>query len=82
LVDKVWDKGTPIRGKNPDTHRRDALGNELYKPSFGKQGEKSWEMDHIKPVNKGGSDSLKNLQPLQTEANREKADKYPFKPKP
>lgn len=82
LIDKVWDKGSPIRGKNSEVHRRDALGNPIYKPSYGKEGEKSWEIDHKKPINKGGTDDLRNLQPLQTEANREKGDKYPFKPKP
>lgn len=82
LVDKVWEKGAPIRGENPDVRRRDPYGNPIYKPSFGKQGDQSWEIDHIKPTSKGGSDHLKNLQPLQTETNREKADKYPFKPEP
>jgi 5-methylcytosine-specific restriction endonuclease McrA len=81
LIDAVWNKGAPIRGKNPDVHRKDAYGNPLYKPSFGKTGEKSWEIDHKKPLAKGGSESIKNLQPLQTATNREKADKYPFKPK-
>ncbi len=79
LIDKVLDKGTPIQGKNPNTHRRDSFGNEIHKPSFGKSGEKSWEIDHKKPSSKGGSDNLRNLQPLQTETNREKGDKYPFK---
>jgi 5-methylcytosine-specific restriction endonuclease McrA len=80
LIDKVWNKGTPIKGKNPEVHRRDAYGNPLHKPSFGKQGEKSWEIDHKVPIKKGGSDNLRNLQPLQTETNREKGDKYPFNP--
>jgi 5-methylcytosine-specific restriction endonuclease McrA len=79
-IAQVWDKGEQIRGKDPDLYRRDAFGNEIYKPSFGKQGAKSWEVDHIKPVAKGGSDNLQNLQPLQTDANREKGDAYPFKP--
>jgi 5-methylcytosine-specific restriction endonuclease McrA len=82
LIDKVWDKGTPIRGKNPDVHRRDAFGNQIYKPSFGKEGEKSWEIDHKKPLSKDGTDDLRNLQPLQTDANREKGDRYPFNPEP
>jgi 5-methylcytosine-specific restriction endonuclease McrA len=80
-VNQVWEKGQPIRGKDPDLYRRDAFGNELYKPSYGKQGPKSWEVDHIKPVSKDGSDNLRNLQPLQTDWNKEKGDKYPFKPK-
>ncbi len=82
LVDKVWDKGKPIRGKDPDKYRRDAYGNEIYKPSFGKEGEKSWQIDHKRPIDKGGSNNLRNLQPLQTETNKEKGNKYPFKPKP
>lgn len=80
-IDQIWEKGAPIRGKDPALYRRDAFGNEIYKPSLGKQGEKSWEVDHIKPVSKEGTDNLRNLQPLQTAANREKGDAYPFKPK-
>ena len=79
-IDQVWEKGQPIRGKDPDLYRSDAYGNELYKPSLGKHGEKSWEIDHIRPVAKGGSDNLRNRQPLQTGTNREKGDSYPFKP--
>jgi 5-methylcytosine-specific restriction endonuclease McrA len=58
------------------------IGVTIYKPSFGKEGEKSWQIDHKRPLSKGGTDDLRNLQPLQTETNREKGDKYPFKPKP
>ena len=39
-----------------------------------------WEVDHKNPVDKGGTDNLKNLQPLQTKENRTKGNKYPWKP--
>ena len=75
-LEKIWDKGAKIPGKDPDLYRRDDEGNEIYKPSYGKNGEKSWEVDHSKPQAKGGTDHLNNLRPLQSDANRKKGDKY------
>lgn len=80
VVDKVWDKGKPVRGKNPDLYRQDAAGNIVYKPSYGKDSDMGWQVDHKKPVDKDGDDKLGNLQPLQTEENKEKGNQYPWKP--
>jgi len=79
-VDQVWDKGKKILGKDPDLYRRDEGNNVLYKPSYGKNSEMGWEVDHKKPVDKGGTDNLKNLQPLQTDENKDKSNQYPWKP--
>lgn len=80
IVDKVWDNGKKIRSKDPDLYRRDPAGNPIYKPSYGKDSEMGWEIDHKKPVDKGGDDNLKNLQPLQTKENKQKGKKYPWNP--
>lgn len=77
-IDEIWEKGKIIPGKNPDLYRKDPHGNEIHKPSYGKEGAKSWEIDHKLPRAKGGSDGKQNKQPLQTDANREKSDKYPI----
>lgn len=76
-VDEVWEKGKNIFNKDPDLYRRDEAGNVIYKPSYGKDSDMGWEVDHKKPVDKGGTDNLRNLQPLQTDENREKGNKYP-----
>ena len=75
-IDAVWQKAATIPGKNPDLYRKDATGNVIYRPAYGKQGPQSWEIDHKKPTAKGGPDTPANKQPLQTQTNREKADNY------
>ena len=71
----VWNKGKTIRGKNPDSYRKDKLGNEMYYPSYGKNSPMGWEIDHSKSQSKGGTDHLNNLQPMNTEANKQKSNK-------
>jgi 5-methylcytosine-specific restriction endonuclease McrA len=80
-VQEVWDRGKKIPGKDPDLYRQDAAGNTLYRPSYGKDSDMGWEVDHRRPVDKGGTDNLRNLQPLQSDENREKSNQYPWKPK-
>ena len=79
-IDKVWEKGRKIPGKDPGLYRKDIHDNEIYKPSYGKATPKGWQIDHSKPVSAGGSDNLRNKQPLQTKANAQKSDRYPIKP--
>ena len=72
----AWNQTKTIRGKNPNLYRRDEEGNQIYKPSYGTDGEQGWEIDHRRPTAKGGTGSRRNLRVLQTNANREKGDKY------
>ena len=74
--DKVWEKASPIHGKDPDVWRRDTEGNKIRYGSYGTKGRFGWEIDHKHPKAKGGSDNLKNLQPLHWKENREKGDEY------
>ena len=79
-IDEVWKKGTPIPGYEPNEWRRDTCQHALSKSAYGNTNSQyGWEIDHIKPASKGGTDDLSNLQPLYWETNRDKADKYPWK---
>ena len=74
-VEAVWQKGTP-EPQYP-SYRKDKCGASMQRQKYGKTEQWGWEIDHINPGSKGGTDDLSNLQPLQWENNRHKGDDYP-----
>ncbi|MCI0450611.1 MAG: HNH endonuclease [Chlorobi bacterium] len=75
----VWEKGSLISGYDASEWRRDKCGRAMkYSEHGNRQHEFGWEIDHIKPVAKGGTDDLSNLQPLYWENNASKGDTYPW----
>jgi hypothetical protein len=73
-IEAVWQKGRPEAYAN---FRKDVCGASMFRPYYGKQEQWGWEIDHIVPVSKGGTDDLGNLRPLHWENNRAKGDSYP-----
>ena len=71
-----WEQAKPIPGKNPDLYRIDEEGYQIHWPSYGKNSPQGWEIDHRKPIAKGGTDHRRNLRALNTKANRLKSDQY------
>lgn len=75
----VWQKAGVISGVNSNEWRLDAYGTKIKFSDHGNTNSiYGWEIDHIRPVALGGSDSLSNLQPLYWKTNRRKGDTYPF----
>ena len=77
----VWKKSLPIRGANSGSYRKDAYGNTIRFASYGTHGEYGWQVDHKNPLANGGSESMRNKQPLHWKENLSKGSKYPYKRK-
>ena len=74
-VQMVWDLGQAIPNVDPELYRWDSRGALMRRGDYGDTDKDTgWEIDHIVPVEKGGSDDLGNLQPLAWKNNRAKND--------
>jgi 5-methylcytosine-specific restriction endonuclease McrA len=81
-IQAVWNKARLMLGANPSARRMDVCGAVIDRSKYGSTEETGtgWEVDHIIPVCRGGTDDLSNLQPLQWQNNRRKGDNFPLTP--
>jgi hypothetical protein len=75
-IQKVWEKGIVVPGYNAAVLRKDTCGAWIQRDKYGnRQSRYGWEIDHIRPVDAGGTDGLSNLRPLQWDNNAARQNK-------
>ena len=76
VVQKVWSKGKTVEGYDKNQYRKDCCGAWMQRDLYGTTNQYGWEIDHVYPSSKGGTDDLVNLRPMHWENNRSKGDDY------
>ncbi len=74
---EVWNKAKIIEGSNPDIWRQDFAGAWIRKDAYGSHSQYGWEIDHLRPISKGGTNDLENLAVLHWKNNQIKNADYP-----
>jgi len=76
-IKTVWQNAKTVDNFDPNKFRQDVCGAWMAWDNYGKETAIGWEVDHVLPVSKGGTDHTDNLRAMHWQNNRSKADDFP-----
>lgn len=74
----IWEKAISVPGYDPNIWRKDFAGAWIRKDSYGLHTQYGWEVDHLKPLSRGGTSNETNLIALHWQNNNTKGADYPI----
>lgn len=75
FVDELIILGINTRRREYNELRLKGIGKEFYGLPCAECGNPADTIDHIKPISRGGTNELDNLQPMCWKCNRKKSDR-------
>jgi len=71
IIQKVWEKATPVEGYDENILRQDPYGKWIVRNHCGdKDSDLSWEIDNYNSSFLNDGESLENLRPVQWKSKR------------
>lgn len=78
VIKAVWEKATIVEGFDKDRYRKDPAGAFIQWDKYGDRNSiYGWEIDHVYPKDKGGTDLFGNLRAMNWRNNDSKGVDYP-----
>lgn len=76
-IQEVWDRLPALEGINPNLWKQDFAGAWIRRDFYGLTNDYGWEIDHLRPLSRGGGNNIENLNAIHWQNNRSKAANFP-----
>lgn len=77
-IEEIWCKAAEVSGYEPSRWRKDFAGAWIQREQYGLPTEFGWEIFHLVPASKGGTNDIDNLLPIHRQNNLRRANDYPI----
>lgn len=76
-IQEIWSKATEVSGYDSSRWRKDFAGAWIHREQYGLPTEFGWDIFHLIPASKGGTNDIDNLLPIHRKNNLRRDNDYP-----